>query len=1319
MLIIGILTYSNFSFAQTDTEFWFAAPSITAGHENTPVVLRITSYDKPAKVIISQPANSSFVPIEISIASYATVSQDLTAYLIALESKPNGMVLNTGIKITASANVSAYYEVGKQFNPEIFPLKGKSGKGLEFLIPTQTRYNNHVGDNPVAHNGFVIIASEDNTKVDITLSNQDAASSDGTTHNANQTFQITLQKGQTYSVIGSSASSTLHLGGSIVKANKPICITIFDDSIVVGTSWDLVGDQIVPIINTGTEFIIVRGALSSSTYVNKDLYYIWATEDGTEIFENGSIISTITINKGKSYEGVLAANSIYIKTSKPVYVLHLTGMGAEAAETSLPSIKCTGSSDVSFVRSTSETFYLNIICKAGDVNNFSINGIPNIITSILFEDVPGASGWKIARINKSTLSSIDGLIPAGVTTTVSNSTGLFHLGFLNGGTTTGARLGYFSNYSKVSLSPNITTSSCLGGNIQLEAKKLANVTYTWSGPNGFTSTIYNPVIANASIIDSGYYFIEATILGCGTSTDSVHITINPLPTLQLKKSLDTVCYGSNKDIQFSLTGKSPWNLVYTDGIKNDTLKNVFSPNANFRVSPKLNTIYRIISIADSNACDLSAIATSIKDTVIVNPLPIPNFSASPIHCENTNITFTDISIPSLDPISNWFWDMGNGVKKSLSSNTPFEEVFSNSGKDTVKLSVMSLLGCKSDTISKIITIHPTPNIGFVLPKVCLDDAIAVFNDTTTSPDFSTNVSYLWNFNAGSTPVINGPTYSVGQQLLKNPSVNFHAEANYTVALKVTNSNGCADTLSKTFTINGSNPKSVFQVMNDNSLCTNQLVVIKDSSWVNFGTIGKLHIFWGDGMDSIVNDPVSLNSYSHLYANTSSVSQFNYAIQVNAYSGGKCFDDSLSKIALVIPPSSIFVQSSKNYLCINDTLQLSTIVTGGEGPYKYIWETNNANASFKDSVIFGLKEGSVDVNVKVIDAKKCVYPYLKQLNLNIPTLPIATFSVSDTVICNGDSLTLKGAGADTYKWLKNKDIFITSTVDSLRIGVPGNYMLIVNNGQCNSLPSISIPIIDYVVPVYSMQYPVSTCINTDLVINTDAVDKYKMHFAWNFGDSTFLYLANPLVHSYRSKGNYVIQLKVTNDYCPKYEYALVGDTVHVKDPLTPSLFTLYLLAEQDTLLNPMKIDAGYNSYQWNPTTYLSDAFIANPILRPYKSVTYSLTRIDTLTGCKVEDVYNVDVSSEIVVAIPKAFTPNGDNLNDLLKVEYGAGLKTFNQFAVFNRFGKIVFQTNNLNRGWDGRYNGIDQDMDAYTYLIDYITYKEERIKKTGSVLLMR
>ena len=61
----------------------------------------------------------------------------------------------------------------------------------------------------------------------------------------------------------------------------------------------------------------------------------------------------------------------------------------------------------------------------------------------------------------------------------------------------------------------------------------------------------------------------------------------------------------------------------------------------------------------------------------------------------------------------------------------------------------------------------------------------------------------------------------------------------------------------------------------------------------------------------------------------------------------------------------------------------------------------------------------------------------------------------------------------------------------------------------------------------------------------------------------------------------------------------------------------------------------------------------------------------------------------------------------------------NFIKIFNRWGKLVYESNNIYNGWDGKFNGIDQEMDAYTYLIDYITYKNERISKTGSLILLR
>jgi gliding motility-associated-like protein len=1313
-IIVGLIL-SLQSFSQTDTEFWFAAPAVTSGHENTPIVFRLTTYDQPAVITISEPANASFVPIVINLNANSTVTRDVTAFINSIESKPSGTPLNYGIKITSTSNISAYYEVGRLYNPEIFPLKGNTAKGLSFIIPSQTQYDNRAGINPNANNGFVIVATEDNTSIDITLTKPD-----GNGRPAG-TFNIILNKGQTYAVIGSSTLASLHLGGSEITSNKPICVTIFDDSIYVGSSLDIAGDQIVPISNTGTEFIIVRGALTTFINGSADLYYVWATADGTNIYLNGSATPIATINKGQSYKGVLNSNSVYITTSNPSYVLQFTGVGTEVTQTSLPSIKCTGSNSVSFVRSTNELFYLNLICKSDDVNNFKLNGNAGVISSSLFFDVPGATGWKAARISTANLTTLNTLVPDGVATVVSNSTGLFHLGFLNGGSSSGARLGYFSNYSKISMAPNLITSACMGSDIQLAANQLNGVVYQWTGPNGFSSNVYNPIIPTARVQDSGYYYLTATLTGCGSSLDSINIKVNPLPTIQFTKSLDTVCIGNSRAIQYQLTGKAPWNLSYTNGAVNTTINNLLNSNNSFTVSPTTTTIYRVTNLIDSNNCSINLILnpTSLYDTIKVNRLPVPNFNFSAIRCEKNDIVFTDQSTADLDAVANWYWNMGNGNILNLSNGNPFTQVFPNWGKDTVKLALRSSFGCVSDTLTKVIEINPLPIVGFKLPFFCLNDGQAVFKDSTTSKGTPTPFSYQWNFNAGTTPISPGPSFAPGQLTQANPSVIYNKEGNYFVQLKVTSSQGCVDSLTRPFVINGSYPISNFKVLKDTALCSYEEVLIKDSSWVYPGSIGSMRIVWGDGTDTTIVDSKIGNIYKHKYANAVASNNYNYNINMQVYSGGTCFDDSLRAIQIVRPPTSVSLQSNQNYLCIYDSMLIKKRVVGGTPPFKYNYTLSNSNATLKDSTLFGATSGNVNVNLKVTDIKNCNYQYDNLVSINLPVLPIANILAKDTVICNGDAVTLKGSGGNVFKWFNNGSLLNTSLIDSLIIGNVGNYALVVNDGKCFSLPSTPVNIMAVNVPMVNFSYYPISCTNGDLKILTNAMDLNNIHYVWNFGDSNYFYRANPIAHNYNKVGRYVMRLTVSSDYCPKYNYTLMGDTIQIKDPIPPSKFTLFVLANQDTMLMPKKVDSGYVQYQWIPSFNLNNPYIPNPIFRGPNDIDYTLLRIDTTTGCKILDEYHLDVSEEVVVTVPNAFTPNGDNLNDLFKIEYGAGVKTLLTYTIFNRFGKVVFQTNDLSKGWDGKNNGFDQEMDAYTYLIEYITYKDLKVRKTGSFILLR
>ena len=161
-LVIVLFSYLSPScLAQTDTNFWFAAPEVINAHGDRPIFLRIASLDQPAVISISEPANNAFATINFNLAANSSKSIDLTPFIDLIEDKPVNQVLNFGLFISSTAKITAYYEVDNPINPEIFALKGKNALGTEFFTPFQNFTNNGQG-----YSSFEIVATENNTTTD-------------------------------------------------------------------------------------------------------------------------------------------------------------------------------------------------------------------------------------------------------------------------------------------------------------------------------------------------------------------------------------------------------------------------------------------------------------------------------------------------------------------------------------------------------------------------------------------------------------------------------------------------------------------------------------------------------------------------------------------------------------------------------------------------------------------------------------------------------------------------------------------------------------------------------------------------------------------------------------------------------------------------------------------------------------------------------------------------------------------------------------------------------------------------------------------------
>ncbi|MCC6601066.1 MAG: gliding motility-associated C-terminal domain-containing protein [Crocinitomicaceae bacterium] len=512
--------------AQTDTTFWFVAPEVASSHGDRPIVMRFASLNQPATIFVSQPANPSFPPQTIVLGINEAQTLDLTPWIDMIENKPADAVLNYGFKISSTSSIMAYYEINPTCacNPDIFTLKGRNGLGTSFFTPFQSYLNNA----SYARSAFNIVATEDNTNVTITPTQGIVG------HAANTPFTIVLNKGQTYSAEATSTLASLHPGGSYVSSNRPVAITISDDT-MEGTPYggcaDIMGDQIVPVPITGDEYIAIKGYLNGP-----DKVYVLAVSNATNVFVDGGLVATL--NSGQTYTHTLSNPTAYVTSSAQVYVLHTSGFGCEVGGALLPPVECTGSNSVAFVRSTNEFFALNILVPAGGENSFVLNGDPLAIPASAFQPVAGTNNsWMYAQFNASSV------VPTGMASRLENNQFRFHLGVIHGGSNTGCRYGYFSDYASYRYQIELTSEVvCEGDELNMVVASVPGGLYQWSGPNNFTATGNEVSITDFSEENSGEYIISGYEGLCAVLSDTAEISIHYIVTNNIQEEL---CQGNS------------------------------------------------------------------------------------------------------------------------------------------------------------------------------------------------------------------------------------------------------------------------------------------------------------------------------------------------------------------------------------------------------------------------------------------------------------------------------------------------------------------------------------------------------------------------------------------------------------------------------------------------------------------------------------------------------------------------------------------------------------------------------------------------------
>jgi PKD repeat protein len=840
-------------FAQTDNTFWFAAPDISSVHgdpprNGAPINLHITAV-YATHVTISRPADPGFTPIEFDLNEMEHRSIRLDNYpglaIDRIENYPMPDLVtgvqDKGFLIEAEpGEITAYYELDQYWNRDIFPLKGKNALGKEFRVSTQNYFPN--GDySGTAFSGFVIVATEDNTTVTVY---QNAA---WFNFPVPATRTIVLDRGETFAFRAASTAAAQHINGVRVTSDKDIAITVYDDSIrkkntaggacTSNLSYDVAGDQTVPLDLIGLEYIVMKGEVTVSPACDGgERIFITSTQPNTQIFVDG-VLQTTMVAAGSVYSYQISNNSTHIRGSKPIYIFHTTGFGGELGGAVLPTIDgCTGSQDVTFTRTPNalDQFYVNIMVRNDTatgspfrnqaINNFTITvgGITDVIPAAYFEYIMD-SAFAVLKALPAADAFFAGHIPPGEEARISNSTSRFHLGVINGGASTGCKYGYFSDYAASGASAGLGGATAVTQDVycNLDPIRLVasgGIGYRWkciSDP-AVTQLITDTTIADPYFypVDTGDFIFTVKIYGECFMDTSISM-------------LARVYIGPTSDFTISQNeGCSPFTTTFTNttniGYAKEMIWVFYNPylEINQDTSDTMQTYrVRLYSFARYHSC------RSVREKYVkVKPQIKAAFSADPlVGCHPLITAFTDSSYGHIDSTS-YYWDFGDNTQ-SFEQN-PVHSYDNYGLKDTtytIQLLMESPFGCL-DSITHSVTVHPRVRTSMAIGTSASCSPL----DITIDPGNSIGVdTFYWH--------VQSPTADTTYQTQSyNPVTLFHQDITYagpdTIYINLIGMNrmGCTDTFPERNIIVFPEVNALFEIPDD-TICDGDSILFTNST----------------------------------------------------------------------------------------------------------------------------------------------------------------------------------------------------------------------------------------------------------------------------------------------------------------------------------------------------------------------------------------------------------------------------------------------------------------------------------------------------------
>ncbi len=324
-------------------------------------------------------------------------------------------------------------------------------------------------------------------------------------------------------------------------------------------------------------------------------------------------------------------------------------------------------------------------------------------------------------------------------------------------------------------------------------------------------------------------------------------------------------------------------------------------------------------------------------------------------------------------------------------------------------------------------------------------------------------------------------------------------------------------------------------------------------------------------------------------------------------------------------------------------------------------------------------------------------------------PLASFITADTAVCESASLHFFNLSthASLYEWQLNGSFYDTTTQVTIPFDTAGAYVitLIADNGLCRDTFSKTIMVVAN--PVAQAWPDTTVCLGDSVQLSASP----GIFHYWFPTEDSHEHLLPDLLAKPDTTTQYGVIVIAASGCDPD----TASVTVWVNPPPTAEA------GPDITILRGEEIQLGAccgHTYAWSPPHGLNCSDCPHPSAQPDETTTYHVTVFDSI-GCTASDSLTLFLETDLF--IPNMFSPNGDGINDIFQV-YSSALEALD-LSIYNRWGELIFRSNDMHTGWDGSFKGKPQPAGAFIWRINgrYAGGEEIIINggNTGSVLLIR